>query len=330
MKTQEEAEEKRQDKTAAVVKLCDISALRILARRLAPDAVAAEADSWRPSSPGAASGAALERAPGKAAADPKPSAGAAAAKGARPDAPFPEQWKPPPPPGDPGQPPGELVQETNPPKVLVRLWQAMQCTHGGLPHCRAWCTAHPIANAAVGSVIHGKVGGPSLFSTPVNLRRRAPLRCETASWTGRQPLDLSRRASRRAAPRHAHCWAPLRMLHLLYAAPFVDVRQARGGAHRLAVPGLQDPGQHGIEHTWQISSTLHSGPRFQHKLDVRAEGPGVGHLWRQVRADAVVSYQPTLLQRLPPVAITTLSRAEASVAADQPAAGSAAVALCCA
>ncbi len=123
MKTQELA----RGEVAAVMGLCDISTLRILARRLAPDAAAAEADRWRPGSPEAASAATPQRATGKAAAGPKPTAGAAAAKGARPGAPFPEQYVPPPPPGSPNQPPGDpaqppapLLQELDPPKVLVR------------------------------------------------------------------------------------------------------------------------------------------------------------------------------------------------------------------
>ena len=142
MKNQEQEEEKGQDKTAAVMKLCDISTLRILARRLAPDAAAAEADKWRPSSPGAASVAAPQRATVKAAADSKPSAGTAAAKGARPGAPFPEQYVPPPPSGnpnqlpgdpnqpprDPAQPPAPLLGELNPPKVQVRCHKQRAAT----------------------------------------------------------------------------------------------------------------------------------------------------------------------------------------------------------
>lgn len=129
MKTQEQEEEKGQDKTAAVMKLCDISTLRILARRLVPDAAAAEADRWRPSSPEVASAAAPQRATGTAAASLKfkPLAGTPAAKGARPGAPYPKQYQPPPPPGDPdqpqgnpAQPPAPLLGELDPPKVLVR------------------------------------------------------------------------------------------------------------------------------------------------------------------------------------------------------------------
>jgi hypothetical protein len=57
-------------------------------------------------------------------------------------------------------------------------------------------------------------------------------------------------------------------------------------AHFLAVPGPQDPAEAGLEHTWQISSLLHSGTRFQHRVAVRAEGPGVARLWQQVPAAA--------------------------------------------
>lgn len=123
MKTQELA----RGETAAVMGLCDISALRILARRLAPDAAAAEADRWRPSSPGVAPSAAPQRSTGKAAAGFKTSTGATATEGARPGAPYPEQYQPPPPPGVPSQlpgdfaqPPAPLLQELDPPKVLVR------------------------------------------------------------------------------------------------------------------------------------------------------------------------------------------------------------------
>jgi hypothetical protein len=99
--------------TAAVMELCDISALQILARRLAPDVAAAEADTWRVDSSSTAAAT-----PGQASASAAP--GPAAKGGVSKGAPFPEQWVPPPPPLLPPQPPAPLLQDLNPVRVLVR------------------------------------------------------------------------------------------------------------------------------------------------------------------------------------------------------------------
>lgn len=46
--------------------------------------------------------------------------------------------------------------------------------------------------------------------------------------------------------------------------------------------GFLDPGQDGIKKTWRINSILDSGADVQHRVEVSAGGPGVGHLWNQV------------------------------------------------
>jgi hypothetical protein len=58
------------------------------------------------------------------------------------------------------------------------------------------------------------------------------------------------------------------------------------------MPGLQDPAQAGLEHTWQTSSLLHSGTRCQHRVAV--EGAGVARLWQQVPAAVRCCFFDTL------------------------------------
>jgi hypothetical protein len=133
---------------AAVMKLCNISALRILARRLAPDAAAAEADTWR-----ADSSAEADAAPGGAlggsAAGPA-AAASAALKKASSGAPFPLEWQPAPPPrppSEPDQPPAPLLQDLNPLKVLVR-GSSHSCSMHGSSTPAMKCPADKTASGA--------------------------------------------------------------------------------------------------------------------------------------------------------------------------------------
>lgn len=124
-------QELEEGETAAVMKLCNISALRILARRLTPDAAAAEADTWRMDSSAKA-----DAAPGDASGSVSAGnamAGPAAVKKVSSGAPFPLEWQPPPPlrpPSEPAQPPALLLQDLNPPKVVVRNSRQRYSMHG--------------------------------------------------------------------------------------------------------------------------------------------------------------------------------------------------------